>query len=460
MITGYFFISMYLLYSLLLTIGLIALLPKFLLDALRHGKYLAGVTERLGTVPSLDTSSKVIWIHAVSVGETQAARPLIQALLKNYPTHKLVISTTTLTGQRLAQDIFGQQASRIFYFPFDWIWSIRRTMKRIKPNVVLIMETELWPNFLRECRRRDIPVALVNGRISEKSFNGYNRFRWFINSVVNNLSLAIMQTKDDAERILKLGLDPARLIVSGNIKFDMEAATDEESLSKYFEERFNFNNDQPLIIAASTHAPEEEVILDSFKRLRVLSNSTLPRLLLAPRHPERFSEVASLLEHSGLTWVRRSGSPKEEDRLCDVVLLDSIGEIRSIYALAQLVFVGGSITKRGGHNILEPAISGRCIITGAHTFNFSAIVDTFLKSNALIQLSEVEEEKAAGLLYKEFHELLINDTKRNKIGLRAKKVLEDNRGATNITINSIDRLIKKESSFYSTSNSLSLQHPV
>ncbi|HEY9402162.1 MAG TPA: glycosyltransferase N-terminal domain-containing protein, partial [Pyrinomonadaceae bacterium] len=193
---------MYLLYSLLLTLAIFALLPLFLLDALRHGKYVAGLRERLGGVPEVERGGRgVIWLHCVSVGETQAARPLARSLVERFPSHALVVSTTTLTGQRLAREVFRDDAAAVFYFPFDWAWSVRRSLGKIKPSLVLVMETELWPRFLRECRRRGVPVALVNGRISEKSFKGYRRLGGFIEKVVGALTLAVMQTEADAERI-------------------------------------------------------------------------------------------------------------------------------------------------------------------------------------------------------------------------------------------------------------------
>ena len=212
---------MYLIYSFLLLVGVTLYLPRIIGDALRHGKYAAGLGERLGGVARLEAGGRpVIWLHCVSVGETQAARPLVESLRRLYPAHVLVVSTTTLTGQRVARDIFKSHAAAVFYFPLDWSWTVRRALDRINPSVVLVMETELWPRFLRICRARRIPVALVNGRISPRSFRNYKLVRFFISDVVNNLSLAIMQAAPDAERITAMGLAPERVEVSGNIKFD------------------------------------------------------------------------------------------------------------------------------------------------------------------------------------------------------------------------------------------------
>src|SRR4051812_6507424 len=275
---------MYLLYSILLGIGVIALLPRFLFDALRHGKYAAGFGERAGRLPRFDAEGKtVVWLHCVSVGEAQAARPLARALLARYPNHALVVSTTTLTGQRVAREAFADDAALVFYFPFDWKWSVRRALRAVRPSAVLVMETELWPRFFRECRRAGVPVALVNGRISEKSFGRYRLIRSFISRVLSDLSLALMQTEADASRVLALGLESERIHVTGNVKFDIEEAG-ASSLTEELRERFGLNGERPLVVAASTHSPEERVALEAYRLVvdsDVNSNAkTRPRLLL------------------------------------------------------------------------------------------------------------------------------------------------------------------------------------
>ncbi len=440
---------MYLLYSLLLTFAIFALLPLFLFDALRHGKYVAGLRERLGGAPEIDRGGReVVWLHCVSVGETQAARPLVRALRERFPARALVVSTTTLTGQRLAREIFRDDAAAVFYFPFDWAWSVRRSLRKLRPSLVLVMETELWPRFLRECQRRGVPVALVNGRISEKSFKGYRRLGNFIRRVVGALTLAVMQTEADAERIRALGLAPERTRVSGNIKFDADTDTGEQAVTTELRGRFAFDDARPLIVAASTHAPEEAITLDAFQRTcAALDGHRRPRLLVAPRHPERFNEVAALLEASGLSWARRSSPPQAGDRSCDVVLLDSIGELRGVYPLAALVFVGGSIAPTGGHNVLEPAAAARCIVTGAHTFNFSSIMRDFLERDALVQLPALGNADAPLALAQIFRELLNTDERRRRTGERARAALEESRGATDATIKLLAPLLEQRSEF-------------
>jgi 3-deoxy-D-manno-octulosonic-acid transferase len=434
---------MYFLYSLLLAIGFLILIPRFLWDALNHGKYVTGFGERLGNLRAFaDAARPRIWIHCVSVGETQAARPLVGALRRRFPSHSLVISTTTLTGQKVARDVFRNDAEAVFYFPFDWAWTTRRVLRRLDPAMVLLMETELWPRLLRECRKRDIPISIVNGRISETSFRRYKWIRSFVTRVLSDLSFALMQSEPDAERIRELGMDPKRVTVTGNLKFDLVENADEELLTANFRTRFGFDDRERLIIAASTHDTEERLILDAFRKIKDASNDPDGlRLLIAPRHPERFSEVAALLNNSGLNWVRRSSAPSESDRDCDVVLLDTVGELRAVYALASIVFVGGSIAPTGGHNILEPAASAACVITGAHTANFSAIVSAFVAAGAIVQLADVSVEEARSELASVFENLLADGEGRRRMGLRGQVLCESNRGATKRTIDLLAPLL-------------------
>jgi 3-deoxy-D-manno-octulosonic-acid transferase len=437
---------MYFLYSLLLTLGVVALLPRFVVDAFRHGKYVQGLRERLGQLPAVETNGRpAIWLHCVSVGEAQAARPLARAILEKFPSHALVVSTTTLTGQRIARDVFREDATAVFYFPFDWAWSARRSLRAVNPSIVLIMETELWPNFLHECGKRSVPVAIVNGRLSERSYRRYRIVRRFVKRIVNHLELALMQTEQDAQRMRALGLATDRVFVSGNVKFDAPDDAGEQTLTEALRERFHFNDARPLFVAASTHSPEERIIIEAFTQLRATPGQERVRLLIAPRHPERFPEVAQLLESSGFVWARRSDARSERDSACDAILLDSIGELRAVYPLAEIVFVGGSLAQTGGHNILEPAMVGACTLTGAHTFNFTAIVRAFLEADALVQLPPLSESDAPAALAKTLTELLANDERRRAIGENARMVLEQNRGATERTIKLLATLFQAAS---------------
>jgi 3-deoxy-D-manno-octulosonic-acid transferase len=429
---------MYLAYSLLLSLGLIVLIPHFLFQALAHGKYIGGLRQRLGTLPRVD-GKPVIWLHCVSVGETQAARPLAQRVKQEFPHHALVVSTITLTGQKLARDVFRTQAESVFYFPFDWRWSVRRALKTINPTAVLIMETELWPNFLHECKARNIPVALVNGRISRQSFRRYKLIKFFLKRVLTCLSLAVMQSQTDAERLRELGMPDEKLYTAGNLKFDAELAGELTSKTAEIRERFGLQSGVPLILGASTHAPEEEVILDTLKDLQPA------RLMLAPRHPERFNEVASLIQKSGQSWTRRTAVPAAEDANATVILLDTIGELPATYSLADVVFVGGSIVDRGGHNVLEPAAAGAPVVTGAHTHNFHAIVDLMCEANAIVQLPPVETSAASAELTYVLKRLLANTNERAELGRHAKQLVTDNQGAADRTIKFIAPLLSHTS---------------
>jgi 3-deoxy-D-manno-octulosonic-acid transferase len=436
---------MFLLYSLLLTLGIAALLPAFLWDALRHGKYVEGLRERAGGMKVEVRGRPVIWLHCVSVGETQAARPLARALVKRFPAHALVVSTTTLTGQRVAREAFRDLAASVFYFPFDWAWSVRRALDAVNPSVVLLMETELWFRFLKECERRSVPVALVNGRISRRSFNRYKLIRAFVSRVLDTLSLAVMQTEEDAARIVSLGLAPDRVKVSGNVKFDLEADADVHALTDEMRARFALDDGRrPLVVAASTHAPEERIVLEAFKLLRASSGEeTQPRLLIAPRHPERFSEIATLLDSCGLSWVRRTGAPTKDEHDCDAILLDTVGELRAIYPLAEIVFVGGSIAATGGHNVLEPAAAAKCIVTGAHTFNFTEIVRLLAARGALVQLPALPDTEMPAALARTLRELLTDPERRQLLGTNALAVLNQNRGATTRTVELLTPIIEQ-----------------
>lgn len=435
-------LPMYFIYSLLLALGFLILLPRFLFDALNHGKYVAGFRERLGLLPPLKTNGRpVIWIHCVSVGETLAARPLVQGLKQRFPDCSVAISTTTLTGQNIAREVFKEDVAGVFYFPFDWRWIVRRTLTAVNPTVVLMMETELWPGFLLECESQQIPVAIVNGRLSETSFRRYRIISGFMSRVLGSLNAAFMQTEADGQRLVALGMDPAKLFVTGNMKFDANSPSSlDKELTAEFRERFGFNKTSPLIVAASTHATEEQILLDAFKRIS--SDSTpKPRMMIAPRHPERFKEVADLIKRSGLRWTRRTANPSEGDRLCEVMLLDTVGELTAVYSLASVVFVGGSIAKTGGHNILEPAAAGAAVITGTNTFNFKQIVETFVEAGAVVQLPPVTGPAAAVELANAFSHLLRNPNEAANLGRSARSLVDQNRGATERTLDGLRTML-------------------
>ena len=422
---------MFLLYSLLLTIGFLIFLPRFLFQK----KYAASFRERLGHLPDFDAGdAPVVWLHCVSVGEAQAARPLVRELLKAFPAYKLVVSTTTLTGQTLAREIFAGEASLVFYFPFDWRFTVRRVLKRIKPDVVLLMETELWFNFIREASKSGAKVVIVNGRLSEKSAHRYGWIKKTVGRVLRHIDAALMQTRADAKRLLALGNRNTKIKVTGNIKFDQNFDETENDLTAEIKKRFGVSEDAPLIIAASTHRPEEKYILDAFKTVYKTASGNLPRLMLVPRHPERFNEVEKLIKETGFDWVRRSEIASARDVAAEIILLDTIGELRSVFPLAEIVFVGGSLIPHGGQNVLEPAMARKAIVTGFYTMNFKQIVAEFLDKKALVQLPELSEAEIPAKLAEVFTELLLDREKRAALAENAFQVVKSNRGATLKTI--------------------------
>ncbi len=434
---------MFFVYSILLTVASIVLLPRFIFDAIFNGKYAAGFGQRLGFVPKFDAGGKkVIWLHCVSVGETNAARPLAQKIKEEYPNARLIVSTTTRTGQKLARTAFAGIADLVFYFPFDWKSTVRRTLRRLSPSVVLLMETEIWFNFIRETSKSNARIAIVNGRLSERSFKRFAYIRSFVRRVLGYLDMAMMQENADATRLMALGIRASKVRVTGNLKFDHDLDAHETVLTTVFRTRFGITPDAPLIIAASTHAQEEKWILDAFKEVWKSSGENLPRLMIAPRHPERFAEVAELIKNTGFTWVRRSESVSPRDKAAEVILLDSIGELRAAYPLAELVFVGGSLISHGGQSIYEPAAAGRAILTGPHTVNFDAAVSEFLDKDALVQLPRLTEKDVVPKLIEKFNEILSENQKRKDMGTNALAVMNNNRGAVERTLEYLAPLLK------------------
>jgi 3-deoxy-D-manno-octulosonic-acid transferase len=435
---------MFLIYSIVYTLAFIVLLPRFLFDAVFNGKYAAGFKQRLGFLPKFNSAGKkVIWIHCVSVGETNAARPLAIKIKEIFPDFSLVISTTTRTGQNLAQTALTDIADLVFYFPFDWRSTVRRSLRHIKPSVVLLMETELWFNFIRETYHAGARLAIVNGRLSERSYGRYSKMRGFMNRVLGYLDLALMQGNADATRLMSLGIRASKVRVTGNLKFDHEPGANEAVLTDELRERFGITEDEPLIIAASTHAPEESWILEAFEKLRKTSGDNLPRLLIAPRHPERFNEVAETINEAGFSYARRTAPQSSRDATVEVILLDSIGELRAAYPLAEIVFVGGSLIAHGGQSIFEPAAAGRAIITGPHTANFHAAVSEFSDKDAIIQLPRIANKEIPTKLAAAFKELLSNTERRAALGANALSTINHNRGAVAKTLDYLLPLLEK-----------------
>jgi 3-deoxy-D-manno-octulosonic-acid transferase len=436
---------MQLLYSLCYTLAFLALLPYFAYQAVFNRKYLGNLRGRLWLKPELatDTSKPAIWLHAVSVGETLAAKPLIAALRKRFPNHRLIVSTTTMTGQAVARERV-MEADGVCYFPFDWKFTVRRALDVIQPRVVILMESELWLNLLDECSERRIPIVVVNGRISDRSFPRSQKFGFFVRRLYGLVTRFLMQSRIDAERAVKLGAPAERVSVSGNLKYDIGGTEESPKLaetSRQLEATFALA-DSLLIVAGSTSQDEEQTLLEAFGQLRKSDALRNVRLLIAPRHPERFGAVAELLAASGVNFSRRSAATESAGD-AQVILLDSIGELAAIYRFASVVFVGGSLVPVGGHNILEPALFAKPIVVGPHMRNFREITKEFLRREALIQLRETDANEQVQELSRIFAELLNDQDRARQLGANARQAIEDNRGATAQTVSAIAELIKK-----------------
>ena len=416
-------------YNLALLVVLVAGTPWWLFRMATTQKYREGLLERLGMVPSrlrkqmagLGSERPLIWVHAVSVGEVLAVSRLVKTLDAALPDYLIVLSTTTRTGQALARERFG--SNRVFYCPLDLPWAVRAWLNALQPSLLILAETEFWPNLLSGCFRRNIPVAVVNARISDRSWPRYRRMRWLWRPFLSRLSRVLAQRQTDADRLKTIGCLPERVTVAGNLKFDVRTAEEADATRQLKKSSASLR----LIVAGSTLEGEEAALLQAWPRL-LHANPQLV-MVLAPRHPERFAAVAALLEKSGMVWVKRSdwhSAPEDSLKPLNpgqIVLLDTIGELASVYSLAAVAFVGGSLVPAGGHNPLEPAQFGVPIVMGPHYANFRAITEDLLAHQAL-RISSAEDLSATLI------GLLQNPQASKAMGARARQVFEQQAGAT------------------------------
>ena len=446
---------MYFLYSLATLVALVALSPYFAYQALRHNKYIGSIRQRLGSLPvslNLDGDAS-IWVHAVSVGEVLAARTILADLRRAYPRLRLFLSTTTLTGQQLARRSVGD-VDGVFYFPFDWAFSVRRTLDRVRPRLFVMIETEIWPNLLRECRRRGVRTVLVNGRISYRSFPRYRLIRPFFRRVLDDVDRFCVQGDEAARRLEQLGADPGRITVTGSVKFDaLDVAPPPGRGRQRVLRFFRFSPNRPVLVAGSTLRGEETAVIRAFNLLRhrvaqrpdepaqgggrsaTADRPGSPLLVIAARQPERFDEVERLCRQEGLSTVRRTELPIDAEPRADAVVLDTIGELAELYQIGTVVFVGGSLVPGGGHNILEPAVFGKPIVFGPHMENFAEIADAFLANGAARQVRSAREldEAIVGLMG--------DPVRRAQLGAAARALVEANRGAKDRTVAAIAALM-------------------
>lgn len=400
--------------------------PVWIPWVLLSRKRRTNLPERLGLrgvpPPTSADGRPTVWVHAVSVGETLAAVPLLRLLRRRISDVRQIITSVTLTGRETAVKSLSGVTDEGFYFPFDLPGLCGRFLDRLRPDVVVIVETEIWPNFIAACARRGVPVVIVNGRLSQRSFAGYMRFRWFFAPILRTLRTISAQTVEDAERFIELGAPRENVTVGGNLKFDVsppEIAASPLSGLLLREKAAG----ALWVVAGSTHDGEEADLLRAFLAAREANPSL--RLLLAPRHPERFDAVEALVRREGVSMVRRTSIPEGAQRLPEpVLLLDTVGELSGAYAAADLAFVGGSLVPKGGHNVLEPSWHGVPTIVGPHMENFREIADAFLAGNALLRVAGKEE------LEDRLARFAADPSVFRETGRRAKDLLETFRGAS------------------------------
>ena len=426
--------SVYSLYSILLLFALVVSAPWWLLEMLRHGKYRAGLGERLGKVPDRlrnQVAANTIWIHAVSVGEVLAISRVIADLKTQLPAWRIVVSTTTDTGQKLARERFGE--NNVFYFPIDLPFAVRAYLQALGPKLLVLAESEFWPNLLHWARLSGAAVAVVNARVSDRSLPRYLRFQKLLRPVLQKVQLFLAQSEEDARRLVRMGAPAERVQVSGNLKFEVKPPVRPPIAAAFAAIKREENG--PLLVAGSTLDGEEAMLLEMFRQ--VLSRYPKAVLVLAPRHPERFDVVASQLELSGLRCQRRSQWKAEKPIAGGIFLLDSIGELASLYEFANVAFVGGSLAPRGGHNVLEAAQFGTPILVGPHTENFRDIVNVFRDADALRVVTP--QSLTATVL-----QLLEDPHERAALGHRAFEVMRSQRGATGRTVSALLELLSQQ----------------
>jgi 3-deoxy-D-manno-octulosonic-acid transferase len=429
---------MYLAYSVLTLVALVLASPYFLYQAIRYKKYVGSLRERLGYLPisfNLD-GEESIWIHAVSVGEALTARALAADLKRRYPRLRLYLSTTTIAGQQVAKANLRPFVDGVFYFPFDFMFTIRRTLALVRPRLFVMMETEIWPNLLRACRKRGVRTAVVNGRISARSYPRYKLIRPFFRRVLADVDRFCVQSGESAHRLKDLGADPGRVSVTGSLKFDSLDLPSPTAHGKPRERVLRFfrvSSHRTVVVAGSTMRGEETAVLQAFRKIKATQTHAIA--IIAPRQPERFGEVERLSRETGFVTIRRSELPIDAEPRADVVVLDTIGELAQLYQLATVVFVGGSLADHGGHNILEPAIFGKPIIFGPHMQNFREIAEVFVLNDAAIQV-HTERELDNVIL-----SLVRDPVQRARLGAAARALVEANRGAKDKTLAVLGELL-------------------
>ena len=424
----------YFLYNTLLTFLLIPFFLYFLLRSVAQKGFLKALAQRMGSFGTLPLKNP-IWVHAASVGEVFCTVPLLKRMKKEFPHGEIVMTTMTSTGKKAAETYFPE-ANTVFLVPMDHPLILRRAMNNLRPRLLLIAETELWPNLLRSCGKRGIPIILFNGRISQKSFRRYHLFRFFFKGCLEFISLFLMQTEEDCLRIQKLGAEPRKIRVVGNIKFDQSLPSSKDEKASDLAKWFGLHAEKVLLIAGSTHPGEEEILISVFKDLKRTDPHLI--LLLAPRHLDRLEEVEKLLRKECVSWKRRTAFPslREEKATGEVILLDTMGELMSLYRFGTIVFIGGSLVPVGGHNPLEALFFQKPVLFGPHMFHFSEIAQQLIETQGAIQVKGEEE------LLLHLKRLLSDERARRELGEKGFRFLQKHQGATERILEEIRPFLK------------------
>jgi 3-deoxy-D-manno-octulosonic-acid transferase len=430
----------YLIYDIALFLATPLIFIYSLFRSWRKGKRREGLAERCGIYDSGMLSSlhgqKSVWVHAVSVGEAIAVKPLLKALKESFPAIRIIMSSVTETGRSIAEKI--PEVDHCLYFPLDYRFTVKRALQQTHPELLVVVETEIWPNFLRIARELGIPSVLTNGRISDRSFGRYLALKWFFRPVLGNISAFCMQTAEDARRIIAIGADPMRVHVTRNLKYDVPVTTTTDEMKRELREGCKIPEGIVIITAGSTHAGEEEIVIAAYRRLMAEGRKCL--LILVPRHPERAARVAEVIENAHLQLTLRSHLERRNVQFTpgEVLLVDTVGELLRFYAMADLAFVGGSLVATGGHNILEPASLGVPVLFGPHMENFRESASLILSCGGGFQVKDGEE--LADLLKL----LMDNRDKRHDAGRSGMRLFEQNSGATGMHMAVIRKLVKYE----------------
>ena len=409
-------------YGILSTILFLFALPFYSLIRAINGKFLYGWDKKLGFFDSPNLGSKVIMLHGVSVGEVIALENLIKEIKKTFPDYKIVVTTGTKTGQDIANKKYENIADFITYFPFDIPFCVRKFLNRIQPSVILIAETELWPTFAFHCRRRNIPLYVINGRISDATFNAYKFFKFFFKHVLKNYTEILTQSEEDRDKLIKIGAESDKTSVMKNLKFDIKKSDEIINLEQ---------GKNRVIIAGSTHQGEDEIIIDTFSKLKKQFPDI--KLLLAPRHLQRVAHAKELAQETNLSYGFRSN--KDTFKNNDIIILDTIGELSKMYSICHFAFIGGSFNKTGGHNPLEAIVYDKPVLSGPNVHNFRDIYHILTKANAAKVVKNQQE------LQNSMQDLLGNNSIYEQMCQNSIEIFKQHQGALNIVIDKLKNIL-------------------